>query len=98
MIDLQLLLQVSYPDRYDDNTEHHALCCADIECSVFDGLHERKKPHSHKLLQQDLELDQATAQTAGVFCQHGIWVCELLGQICVPSSSRQHHQHLGFAA
>ena len=67
MIDLQLLLQVSYTDRYKYNTEHHALCCADIECSVSDVLHELQKPYSHELLQQDLELDQATTQTAGVF-------------------------------
>ena len=90
MINVQLLLQVSYTDRYKYTTEHHALCCADIECSVSDGLHKRKESHSNELLQQDLELDQAAAQTAGVFCQHGIWVCELQGQICVPSSSKQH--------
>ena len=98
MINLQLLLQVSYTVRYKYNTEHLALCCADIERSVSNGLHKRQKPCSHQLLQQDHDLDQATAQTAGVFCQHGIQVDELLGQICVPSSSQQHHQHLGFAA
>ena len=43
MINLQLLLQVSYTVRYKYNTEHLALCCADIERSVSNGLHKRQK-------------------------------------------------------
>ncbi len=51
MDDLQLLLQVSYTNKNKYNTEHCALCYADIECSVSDGLHQRQQPHTTNYFQ-----------------------------------------------